>query len=66
MFCINIRLTINPFTFNTDCICKLLYMIVTRYKNKTLYNRVFFSTKFTVLMMFSCIHRAHPKSNNEN
>ena len=27
MYCINLHLIVTPFTFNTDCICKLLYMI---------------------------------------
>ena len=45
---INIHLSINPFPFNTDCICKLLYMFVTHYQNKTLYNMAFFSTNFII------------------
>ena len=30
---INIHFTVNPFAFNTDCICKLLYLIVRHYQN---------------------------------
>ena len=62
----NINLSVNAFTFNTDCICKLLYIIFTHYQNKTLYNGVFFSTHFMILLIFSDIHRTHPKFNNEN
>ena len=67
MCCINIHLTINPPTFNKYCIFKLLYMIVT-YQNKALYNKVYFGTSFTNLLMFSCIHvpSTHPKFNHEN
>ena len=42
MSSINTHLSINSFTFNTDWICKLLYMIVTLYQTITLYNKVFF------------------------
>ena len=42
--CIDIHLTINPFTFKKDYICKL---IVSHYQNKMLYNRLFiFRYKF--------------------
>ena len=40
MCCINVHMTVNPFTFDTDCRCELLYMIVTHYLIKMLYNRV--------------------------
>ena len=39
--------------FAWDCICKFLYLIVKHYKNKTLYNRVFFSTNFINLLKIS-------------
>ena len=58
MGCININLTVNPFIFNIDRICKLLYMIVTHYQNKTLCN--------VVLLMFSRIYRTHPKVIKKN
>ena len=49
----NIPLTIDPFTFNTDCKWKILHMIVTRHKNKTLYNRnPMFLCTFTDLTCF--------------
>ena len=41
MCCINLHLIVNQFTFNTDYICKLLYMIFTHYQNKTLHNKLF-------------------------
>ena len=47
-------------------IWKLLCMIVTRYQNKTLYNRVFLVQILWVLSMFSRSHRTHPKLNNDN
>ena len=56
----------NPFTLNIDCICKLLYMIVSHYHNKTLYNRLFFGTIFTDFLMLSGMHKTHPEYNNEN
>ena len=46
MCCINIYLIGNPFTFNKYFTCKLLYMIVSHYQSKTLYNKVFFIRKF--------------------
>ena len=61
---INIHLNDNPFTFNTDCISKLFYMIVTQYQNKMLYNRVFFITNLMNLLKIPCIHRTYPNFNN--
>ena len=51
---INIYLTGNPFTLNKYqyCLCKLLYMIITHYQNKTLYNKVFFGTNFRIYCRF--------------
>ena len=46
MCCMNIHLTVNVLTFNTDVIYILPYMIVTQYQNKMLYNMVFFRYKF--------------------
>ena len=51
MCCININFTVSPFTFNTDCICKLLYMIVTHYQNKALVQQGVFGTILNVLLM---------------
>ena len=47
--------------FNTNCICKLLYMIVTHYRNKTLYNRMLFETNCKDVLKFSRLHRTNPK-----
>ena len=44
---------------------KLLYIIVTHYKSKTLYKKCF-GTNCTDLMMFLRIHRTDPKFNNTN
>ena len=57
MCCTNIYLTVDPLKFEKYCICSLLYMLVTHYQNKMLYNRVFFGANFTDLLMFSCKHR---------
>ena len=57
MCCINIHFSVNPFTFSVDCLCKYVYIIVTHYQNKTLYNRVLSGTIFMVLLMLSCIQR---------
>ena len=58
MCCINFHLIVDPFTFNKYCIhaCTLFYMILHNTINKTLYNKVFFGTIFTDLLMFSCIY----------
>ena len=45
MYCINIHFTCNPLTSNKYCMCDLLYMIVTHYMKKTLYNKVFLGYK---------------------
>ena len=66
MCCINVHFNVDLITFNKYCICKLLYIIVSHYQNKLLLNNFFFSTLFTDLLMFSCIHRAHPKVNGSN
>ena len=49
MCCINII-----FTVNTDFIIKLVYIFVTHYQNKTLYNNlcIFFGTNFMIFVMF--------------
>ena len=57
-------MTVNTFTFNTDCIYTLLHMIVTHYQNKTLYNRVCSCANFMVLLMFSGIYK-NPIYNTE-
>ena len=62
MCCINSsfdQLIINPTTFNKYCKCKLLYMIVTHYQNKMLYNKLFFNAKVMALLMFLHIHGTH-------
>ena len=41
MYCINIHLISNQQTLNKYCMCDLLYMNVTHYLNKTLYNKAF-------------------------
>ena len=58
----------HQFTYKTDYIFILLYMNVTHFQNKMLYNRVFFGTNFMVLLMSSLIQRTRPKLNtcNEN
>ena len=38
-------------------------MIVTHYRNKTLYNKVFFGTFFMHMIIISRIHRIHPHFN---
>ena len=53
MCCINILLTVYPFTFNKFCICLLLYMTVTHYQNKMLYNKVFL---IQTLWIWWCFH----------
>ena len=45
-YCMNIHLNIDLFTFNTYCACKLLYMTITHYQNKTLFNKNCFSVQF--------------------
>ena len=45
MYCINTNLTINLLTFNKYILCNLLYMIITYYQNKWLYN-ILFSRNF--------------------
>ena len=50
--CKKIHLTVNPFTFYKYFICWLLYMIVTNYRNKTLYNKVF---SVQILRVCRCI-----------
>ena len=62
MCCINKYLTVNPLIFNKYCMCNLLYMIVTHYQNKTLYNEVFCLD----LLKLSLIHRTHSKFNIAN
>ena len=58
----NIHLTIDLFTFNY--MCNVLYTTITHYQNKTLYNKVFFGTIFTDLMMFSRKYRTQAMLNN--
>ena len=41
-------------------------MIIIYYQNKTLYNKVFFGTYFTEMLMFSHIERTRLKFNNAN
>ena len=41
MCCINIHLTVSPFTFNKYCIYLLVYMTVTYCQNKMLYNKFY-------------------------
>ena len=66
MYCINIHMTVNSFTFSTVCICKLLYTNVTRYKNKP-YNRMFFWYEFYGFDdIFHAYKETHPKFNNAN
>ena len=45
-------------------LCKLFYKIVTHFYNKTLYNKVFFGTNLTDLLMYSRTYRTHPKFNH--
>ena len=71
MFCKNIHLSINPFTFNKYCInyanyYLLLYLTVMHYQNKTWCSGVFFQYKFYGFVMFSLILITHPKFRYEN
>ena len=59
MCCINTHLTFNQLTLRKYCIHNLLYMNVTQYQNKTLYNKVFFSTDFKNLLKISPRHRTN-------
>ena len=52
MCCINLHLIINRFTFNTDYICKLLYMICTYYQNKTLHTTKCFQYNFYAFVVY--------------
>ena len=51
MKCKNINFIV-ALNFDKNCICDILYMIVSHYKNKTLNNRMIFGTKFPDLWMF--------------
>ena len=42
MCCLKTHLTINSMMFNSYYLCNLLYIIITRYQNKMLYNVLFF------------------------
>ena len=57
-------MTSNPMTSNKNC--DLLYIIVTHYESKKLYNILFFDTNFTDLFRHcACIPRLHPKFKTE-
>ena len=66
MCCINIQLTIKPWIFKTNIRMILLCMTVIQYQNKTLYNKIFFCTNLTDLLVFSRIHRTQLKFSNRN
>ena len=66
MYCINIHLNIDLFTFHKHCICKLLYMIGTHYNNKMLFQKLFFCTIFMDLLIYSSVHKTHPKFTDAN
>ena len=51
MCCINIQLNIDLPSLNKYSTFKLLYMTVTHYQNKMLYNKLVFSTNYTDLLM---------------
>ena len=38
----DIHFTVDPFTFNTDCMCNLLYMTITHYQKCYVYRKIEF------------------------
>ena len=61
--CIHIHLTVNLFTSNKYWIYKLLYMFVSYYQNKVLYNSFFLIQFFFRFVDFLVLHRIHPNFN---
>ena len=47
MSCTNTHLTVNPLSFYKHSQCNLLYMIISLYRNKVLYNALFLSVLIT-------------------
>ena len=64
MCCINIHFTVYPFTFyKYSIICKLLYITVTHYQNKTLYNLMVSAVNLNIRYCEHCITYVNTISN---